>query len=462
MGKSKLGRRSRLFRDILNGVEPNEMLFGAIDVAKYQPKAGIFEYFGDIIIDPFFFTPDYRGIEEVCANAEKALAMTGKKKVVFGVENTGHYQDAIIKLLKSKGHTVLAINAATTSQERKSLLDYSKTDDIDLHAIALAITSGKVTFNQLPTGIKGELLYLTRIRRILVQERAKALVMMRNILDHFWPYIQGVPEIIDGKPTLHKPFDDLQTKTFLEFMTLVPMPSVALAFGEDGLHQLSLEHHLQLGQERIKLILQSARLAEPLEEAMLKHYVYHTGFEVDNIRRLNKEIESLEKQIESLFVRTAGVLLLSIPQIGVTTGAEYMAEVGLDLERYHSSSAIIKLAGTNPVPNSSAGHSGQMCISKQGNPWLRATVTQIGRNLIERGGNPYFTAFVQHLSCRFVKQRNVAAGNKFIRVSYAMLKKGQLFKPETWTGESLTANPLSKLRAENVVTAQETLNLILR
>jgi len=325
----------------------------------------------------------------------------------------------------------------------------------------VAIAGGKVTFNQLPVGIKDELRYLTRIRRIFVRERSKALVLVRVLLDHFWPYIQGVPEVIEGKPVVKKIFDELKANVFLQFMQLVPTPSMALSLGVEGLLQLSRQHHLRLEQDRIELIIKSAKLAQPIDETMLGYYTYHVRFQIDNIRRLNDEILRLEKKIESIFVRTAGVLLLSIQQISVTTAAEYMAEVGLDLERYHSSSAIVKLAGTNPVPDSSAGHTGQMCISKQGNPWLRLTVTQIGRNLIQPKGNPYFKAFAEHLSCRFAKQKQVAAGNKFIRVSYAMLTKGQLFEPEAWTGPLLTVDPLSKLRSENVNTAQETLKLIM-
>ena len=152
MGKTRLGRRSRLFREFLGGVEPSELLIVSLDISKFQPKAAIFEYFGDLITEPFFFTPDYRGIDQLCDVAQKAMVAQGKKKVVFGVENTGHYQENIIKLLVEKGQCVLPINSTTTHEERKAFLDNSKTDDIDLHAIASAVAGGKVTFCEVPSG----------------------------------------------------------------------------------------------------------------------------------------------------------------------------------------------------------------------------------------------------------------------------------------------------------------------
>jgi transposase len=460
MGKTRLGRRSRMFREFLNGVEPSELLIVAIDISKFQPKAALFEYFGDVIVEPFFFTPDFRGVQELCDTAQKALKETCKKKVVFGLENTGHYQENIVKMLTEMGQSVIQINAVTTHEERKAFLDYSKTDDIDLNAIASAVAGGKVTFNRVPSDLQSELRYLTRTRRFLVKERSKLVVSMRIILDHYWPYLQGIPEIVDKKTVVHKVFEDFAISFSLSFLKLVPAPKDALALGESGMLELFQRNHLRIGLKRIQLILRSAELSRPVSEQLLQHYVYHVQFYADSILRLNQEIDNLEGKIEALFCQTRGILLLSMYQVHVITAAEFMAEVGLELQRFHSASAIIKQAGTNPVPSESAGRSGQMCISKQGSPWLREAVTRIGKNLVQ-GGNPYYVAFANHLSCRFTKQKQVAAANKFIRIAYVMLSKGELFTPKTWQGPSLTIDPLSKLKPENRETARQVLNSIM-
>ena len=287
----------------------------------------------------------------------------------------------------------------------------------------------------------------------MVKERSKFIVVIRTILDHYWPYIQGIPDIVDGKTKVRKIFEEFTTVLCLSFLKLVPSPREALALGEKGLIQLSQDQNLSLGRERILLILRAAELSRPVNDIILKHYVHHVKYYIDVIIRFNQEISRLEERIEQLLCQTRGVLLLSMQQVNVISAAEFMAEVGLDLERYHSAAAIIKQAGMNPVPDQSGGHNGQMRISKQGNPWLREVVTRIGKNLSE-GSNPYFAAFAKHLSCRYAKQKRVAIGNKFIRVAHAMLTKGELFEPKVWQGESLTVNPLGKLKAKNIKAAQ--------
>jgi transposase len=459
MGKGKLGLRGRLFRDLIGeGFDPNQLLIMAIDSAKYQPKAAIFNYFGEMIHGSFFFTPDRCGANELCQVAEKVLRDTKKQKLIFGVENTGHYQELIVRLLKERNQIVMLINANTTSEERKSFLDYSKTDDLDLYAISSAIAGGKVLYNQGGSDLEAELRFLTRTRRTLVQERSRVLIALRTILDHYWPQLQGVPKIVDGKPIIEPIFNELAAPMFISFLRLLPIPADVLALGTAGLLEFSRKHKLRLGANRINLIEQAARLAEPISKNLLKLYVQYLRELLDQLERLNHQIESFEEEMEAILIRTCGVLLLTIGQIGVVTAAEFMAEVGLKIDKYSSSSAVIKLAGTNPVPDESARHKGQMKISVQGNPWFREVVYSIGKNLSEgRYTNPYFVKFRNQLSCRFPKQKRIAVGNKFIRVAFAMLTKAEVFNPETWNGPCLTVDLLRKLRTINREIASQTM-----
>jgi len=459
MGKGKLGLRGRLFHNLLgDDFNPNQLLIMTIDSAKYQPKASVFNYFGEMIHDSFFFTPDRRGVEILCQTAEKVLQDTKKQNLIFGIENTGHYHELIVKLLKERHQIVMLINANTTSEERKSFLDYSKTDDIDLCAIASAIAGGKVIYNQGTSDLEAELRFLTRTRRTLVREKSRVLVTIRTILDHYWSQLQGVTKVVDGKVIVEQIFEDLSAPMFISFLRLLPTPADVLALGTDGLLEFSREHKLRLGATRVELIEQAARLAEPVYVNLLQLYVQYVKELLDNLERLNHRIESFEEQMEAILVRTRGILLLSTGQIGVVSAAEFMAEVGLKIDKYSSSSAVIKLAGTNPVPDESAGHKGQMKISDQGNPWFREVVYTIGKNLSEgRYTNPYFVKFRNQLSCRFPKQKRIAVGNKYIRVAFAMLTKGELFNPETWGGPCLTVDPLRKLKSSNREIARQTL-----
>ncbi|MCL6614427.1 MAG: IS110 family transposase [Firmicutes bacterium] len=462
MGKGKLGRRGRVFQELFGpDFNPVQLIVIAIDVAKTRPKAAAFDYFGVPLGESFFFTPDQRGIEKVCATADEIANKAGKRFMVFGLENTGHYQEPIVAGLREHNRLVMPINAITTHEERKSLLDYSKTDDLDLYAIAAAVTGGKVTFGRPPEGVQARLRFLTRTRRSCVLERAKAFTDLHTLLDHFWPALQGVPEVVDGKPKLSTIFD-LKSDQALAFLRQVKTPAQALALGAEGLARLSLDKRLRLGRRRIGLILQAAELAAKTDESLLALYVEQLDNLLDKIESLGKRIEQLEDQSEEILADTPGVLLLSTPGVGRVTAAEFMAEVGLAIDAYPSASAIIKLAGTNPVPAESGTRRGRMRISKQGNPHLREIVFTIGRNLTELNPNPYFAAFRARLTRLTTNQQRIAVGNKFARVAYAMLTKAELFAPRTWQGPPLANNPLCKLKPQNRAKAQATLERLLR
>lgn len=65
--------------------------------------------------------------------------------------------------------------------------------------------------------------------------------------------------------------------------------------------------------------------------------------------------------------------MLSIPSIGLSTVAGFLAEVG-DLSRFTSWQQIRKLAGLNLRENSSGKHKGQTEITKRGRARLRAVL----------------------------------------------------------------------------------------
>lgn len=241
-------------------------------------------------------------------------------------------------------------------------------------------------------------------------------------------------------------------------MSHVNSPSQALELGKSGLNDLSKAEKMSLGNRRIELILKSAELAPKIDERLLGSYIEHLRQLLEAICRLTQQINTLEERSEEILVSSKGLLLLSTPYIGLITAAEWMAEIGFKLSKFSSASAIIKMAGTNPVPSESAQHRGQMKISKQGNKYFRATSYLIGKNLIRGKGNVYFKIFAERLKGKHFKAIRIAVGNKFNRVAYAMLTQEKLFAPPGLE-VNLTMNPMSKIRPEFREKARQTLSL---
>lgn len=421
------GKKGSQFRNQLRNVNLEQVLIVAMDAAKLHQKALICNYFGDIIEKPFFFSVNAEGISFLCSKINKAIENHDAQRVFLGVEATGHYYEDIVRLLGAKGFGVQILNAYTTFQERASALNWCKTDDLDLIAIAFAIKENKGTEFKLAEGIQRQLLTLTRARRQEIKKRSSLQMEIRVLMDHLWREYQGFAVEEGKKRTKVKLFSDLWGKSSLFFMKHYPHPSYILDIGEIGLRKLSKEHNLKLRKSTVHKLLYAAKqaLPRPLEELGPERLILRMRLE--DLDRLTTNIKALEKEIEPLLLETDGKLFLSTPGIGLVTAAELYSEIG-DVTQYDNPGQIIKKAGTNPIMKQSGGGQGYFGrISKQGNPHLRFIIYNVGRSLSMH--NKDLLPFVERLKQKGKHSRKVfiALGNKFLRVAFAMLRDKKPF-----------------------------------
>ncbi|MDF2790217.1 MAG: hypothetical protein K0S80_3315 [Neobacillus sp.] len=196
---------------------------------------------------------------------------------------------------------------------------------------------------------------------------------------------------------------------------------------EIGLRKLSKEHNLKLRQSTIQKLLYAANqaLSRPLED--LGPEILLLKMKIQDLNRLNNNINSLEKEIEPLLLETDGKLLLTVPGIGLVSAAELYSEIG-DVSQYDNPGQIIKKAGTNPIMKQSGGGQGYFGrISKQENPQLRYIIYNVGRCLSMH--NKDLQPFVERLKEKGKHSRKVfiALGNKFLKITFAMLRDKKPF-----------------------------------
>ena len=468
MGKSKKhnirGRKGRRFAEELKGISLDQILIVPIDTAKYHPKALVCNYFGDIFEDSFFFSVNSAGLSELNNKIRKCAECCNAKRILVGIEATGHYHEDIVRYLENCGYQVTIINAYTTSEERASALNWAKTDDLDLAAIAVAIMQNKGTESKLPSGIYDKLLAITRARRSEVNKRSTLQVEIRQFMDLIWPGFQAITEVQDGKPQTKQVFSDFWGNASCFLMRHYPLPQQVLALGADGLRQISKEHKLKLRCSTIDKLLDVARLALNKTPDSLEVELLLLQMKLDDRERANQNIAILEQKIEEFLVQTPGVLLLSTPEIGLITAAEFTAEAG-PIEQYTNAGQLIKKAGTNPlVSQTGGGDPVYGPISKQGNSHFRTVIYSIGFNLANGRTNPYFKLFAGRLRDRGKKSRQIwiATGNKFVKVAFALLRDKKLFNPPLWDGAPLTKEVLVKIKDKtNQIVAQNTLDSLL-
>lgn len=194
------GKKGSQFSSQLRGVNLEKVLIVPIDAAKFYQKALLCNYFGDVLEKPFFFGVNQVGFDLLCGKIEKARKAIQAERIYIGVEATGHYYEDIVREMGKRGYGVTIINAATTYEERASALNWSKTDDLDLVAIAHALIQNKGMENKLPEGYLRHLMTLTRARRGEVRKRSLVRVRIRTLMDHIWRDFQGFVDVTHNKP----------------------------------------------------------------------------------------------------------------------------------------------------------------------------------------------------------------------------------------------------------------------
>ena len=455
------GNKGISIRNKLRNIDFNQVLVIAIDPGKFFPKALTCNYYGEIIQKPFFFHIDKKGFNILTSNIETAAEKINAQKILVGVEATGHYHQKIVQYLNDNDYDVLIINASTTSDIRSENLNWSKTDDIDLYAIATAITENKITESYLPQGVYQKLLRLTRNRRHEVNNRSRIKIKIRTFMDHIWPNFQGESKLSNqnnNSKSVNNIFSDFWSKSSVCIMENYPHPTQILKLGAEGLKNLSKEHELKMRQSTINKLLAFAKNAYTQPVEVLNTEITLLKKKIEDLKHTNDKITYLNEKIEELFVKTPGILLLSLPGISVVIGSEFTAELG-PVENYDYAKQIIKRAGTNPVVKESGGKKPIYgSISKQGNPKFRRVIYLAGKTL--KRHNPYFKIFAERLNSKGKsgKQVSIACGNKFIKVAFAMLKRKEFFHPPKWDGEPLTKNVYKKLSDDdNITEARKTL-----
>ncbi|WNF35057.1 IS110 family transposase [Bacillaceae bacterium IKA-2] len=422
------GRKGSQFRSELRGTDLERVLIVAIDAAKFYQKAMVCNYFGDVLVKPTFFGVNKKGISQLHEKIEHASKEVDAERIFVGIEATGHYYEDIVRELAALGYGVTIINAATTHEERSSSLNWTKTDDLDLKAIAQVIIQNKGTESKLPTGTHQELITLTRARRSEVRKRSRVKVEIRTLMDKIWREFQGHVIVNGHTPNKVELFSDFWGKSSLFFMENFPHPEDLLSMSEEDLRNLSIEHNLKLRDLTIKNLLYIAKesLCRPKRDVRAELLLLKLA--LPNFRNLNANIKVLDREIERILLETDGRLLLSIPGIGVTTAAEFYCEVG-DVLAFEHAGQIIKKAGTNPIVIQSGGLEGFYGkISKQGNKNLRYVVYNIGKSLAQHNKDvrPYY----ENLRAKGKHQRKayIALGNKFIRIAFAMLTNRTVYQ----------------------------------
>lgn len=389
------------------------MLFVGIDVAKDKHDCYILSSEGEAPFGNFTITNNIDGFELLLSRIESLTQDFSKVKV--GLEATGHYSYNIIGFLLDKGFHTLVINPLHTNLFRKAQsLRKTKTDKVDARTIATMLMS-EVDLESYSTTLyhNEELRSLTRYRFDMVRQRAKLKQSLSRL-------------IVILFPELEKLFSTLHSETVYAILLEAPdvrqIASMRVSQLENILQIASNGRH---GKDKAIEIINAAKksIGSSIKAKSLE--LKHT---IQLINALTEDIDEIETEIKTI-VDKLNPPILSIPGVSYRMGAMILAEIG-DISRFSSSDKLLAYTGMSPSTYQSGQFNGSHSrMEKRGSRYLRYALYNATKYVCL--WNPTFAKYLAKKRAEG-KHYNVAlshAAKKLVRVIFAMLRSGAVYKP---------------------------------
>jgi transposase len=312
------------------------------------------------------------------------------------MESTGVYWRPIYNLMEGL-FELLLVNA-----QHIKAVPGRKTDVKDAEWIAELLRHGLLRGSFVPSRPQRQLRELTRHRTTLVQERARTINRMQNVLEDANIKLASVVTDIRG----------VSARSMLE----------ALIAGEQD---VSVMAELARGRMRSK----RAELEEALCGRFLPHHSFLLTEHLSHIDYLDEAIDRFSQAIEEHLAdeQEAIELLDTIPGVSQRTAEILIAEIGTDMSRFPSAKHLASWAGMCPGHHESAGKrlSGK---TRKGSRWLRQVLVEIA-HVAAKTKDTYLAAQYRRIAARRGKKRAlVALGHTVLVIVYQLLTRKQPYQ----------------------------------
>ncbi|MFQ6003250.1 MAG: transposase [Candidatus Zixiibacteriota bacterium] len=329
-------------KEVLTQYNLGEILYVPIEVGKYNLESSVINFFGDIIIPTFRFPYNNHGIRFFSTKIEKAIKRCDARKVFIGLEASGHYHINLTFRLESLGYSVEVINPIDTWKDRINA--HTKTDHIDLQAIARVLISNKGTRIAIPEGVYYDLHRVTRTRRHFVKCKVSSKNIITSLVDRIFPGLWSKQDPI---------FSDNWGKGSLLLLEHYPHPQQVIRLGVNRLSRFLQRNNTKLREKTAHKIMAAAKNSpsRPLKD--VKMDILALKYHIKALKYYLQTITELEGEIAKLLVQTPGTYLLSIPGISLVYAGDFVGAIG-NISRFTYYKQIISLAGNCPRVNQSA------------------------------------------------------------------------------------------------------------
>ena len=362
----------------------------------------------------FSTTMDRKGFEKLKGH----LVAGSISSILIGMESTASYHVNLFSYLVSEGYRVLLINPLLISNYVKMQLRKTKTDKKDAVVIAqFLLANGDTLVQRVTPSLISDLRDLSRQRESLVGEMTSLKIQIKQLLNITFPELERMAGIF--------------TKSILKLLQHYPSAFALRDANLDQLSQMLISDSYGHKREAfatglIKAAHSSIGSKSPAKDMILKQKIallLHLENALQEITGVL--IEMSRKQMDEEIN-----LMTSIKGIGDKAAANFLIEMGGDINQFERSGKIIAMAGLDPAVYQSGKHEGRGRITKRGNRHLRRIIWLMTTKVIQ-----YTDIFnVYYLKRRKeglpYKMAVLATAHKLIRVIYAMLTHRTTFCPQ--------------------------------
>lgn len=342
-----------------------------------------------------------------------------------GMEPTNYYWKQVGYHLEQLAVPFRLVNALTVKRHREGdQLDRSKTDPRDAFTIADLLRTGKFTDTRLPHGVYAELQTGYIAYQRLRQDRGRQVGLLVNTVRQLFPEFQQV-------------FKDVSGATALAVIEAGVLPAAIAAQSEsEWLGRVRAQFHgKRLSVRPVQRLHPLAAVSHGLPEAT-QALSLMARQQAETIRLLDAHAAHLLQTLLALFhTLPEAPWLLSIQGLQAPSALGVVAHLG-DLSQYHAGSALIKLAGTQPTPNTSGRKTFSATpFSHQGRSGLRTVVYFITLRLIQH--NEALRHHYERLTTRAERplpkmQAIGACMNKFLWYVWHVVKYRERYDAQYW------------------------------
>jgi len=378
-------------------------------------------------VDRFSFSNDRQGYDYFLTRLGQMKGQEQSQNVLVGMEPTNYLWKLLASELEQKQQPYYLVNAFTVKKHREGdQLDRSKDDPRDAYTIADLLRTGKFTQTHLLHSNYAELRgYAKASERLQVEvSRLKNLV---------WAAAgQAFPE-------LQQVFKDLSGQTVRAMLghhaCAVEITHLSQEEFIQGVRHDFGGQRIELGKLRriYQLAPASVGLREGLESLQLSLQMY-----LEVLETLEQQLQEVHQTLLKRFrAMPEAQWMLSIPGLGALTAALILAELG-DPHTFSGSQEWIKLAGTQPTPDSSGRHTASKTpMSHKGRNALRLHLFMACLRLVRY--NPTFSdwyrAYQQRPKNPLRKMQALGAVmNRLLKILWALIRRQERFDPAHFAG----------------------------